>query len=141
MTRVAAHVAALAPIDSTEFYAGDPHRALARVRREAPVLRDPHLNVWLVSLYADVRQMSRNPAVFSVAAGTDLNDALHGNVTNSFFAADAELITTTEAHRHDRSPSAASGPKRDQGLDRAFAMGGWDRPAVWEVMPPSTVIT
>jgi cytochrome P450 len=95
-----AELRALAPIDSPDFYAGDPHPALARIRREAPVLRYPHLNTWLVSRYADVKEMSRNPADFSVAAGTHLNDALHGNVTNSFFAADAELISTIDPPRH-----------------------------------------
>jgi cytochrome P450 len=91
---------ALAPIDSPDFYTGNPHPAFARIRREAPVLRYDHLNSWLVTKYEDIRMMSATPQVYSVAQGIQLNDARYGNVTDSFFADDAELISTTDPPRH-----------------------------------------
>jgi cytochrome P450 len=91
---------ALAPIDSPDFYIGNPHPAFARIRREAPVLRYDHLNSWLVTKYEDIRMMSATPQIYSVAQGIQLNDARYGNVTDSFFADDAELISTTDPPRH-----------------------------------------
>ena len=91
---------ASAPIDSPDFYIYDPHPALERIRCEAPVLRYEHLNSWLVTRYDDIKMMSRDPKTYSVTKGTHLNDALHGNITNSFFPDDAELITTTDPPRH-----------------------------------------
>src|ERR1700752_4925606 len=70
---------ALAPIDSPDFYTGNPHPAFARIRREAPVLRYDHLNSWLVTKYEDIRMMSATPQVYSVAQGIQLNDARYGN--------------------------------------------------------------
>jgi cytochrome P450 len=91
---------ALAPIDSPDFYINNPHPTLSRIRKEAPVLRYEHLNSWLVSKYEDIRSMSRNPDVFCVAKGIQLNDARYGNITDSFFEEDAELISTTDPPRH-----------------------------------------
>jgi cytochrome P450 len=91
---------ASAPIDSPDFYINDPHPAFARIRREAPVLRYEHLNSWLVTKYHDIKMMSRTPDLFTVTKGIQLNDARYGNVTDSFFAADAELISTIDPPRH-----------------------------------------
>jgi cytochrome P450 len=91
---------AQAPIDKPDFYVGNPHPAFARIRREAPVLRYDHLNSWLVTKYEDIRMMSSTPQIYSVSKGVHLNDALYGNVTDSFFAEGAELISTTDPPRH-----------------------------------------
>jgi cytochrome P450 len=44
--------------------------------------------------------MSRTPELYCVAKGIQLNDARYGNVTDSFFAEGAELISTTDPPRH-----------------------------------------
>ena len=52
---------------SGAFWAGDHHEALTWMRREAPVYFDG--NVWGVTRYADVKDVSRQPEVFSNAGG------------------------------------------------------------------------
>jgi cytochrome P450 family 142 subfamily A polypeptide 1 len=57
------------PIDlcSGAFWAGDHHAALTWMRAHDPVHHDG--NVWGVSRYADVKDVSRRPEVFSNAGG------------------------------------------------------------------------
>ncbi|MEQ1788553.1 MAG: cytochrome P450 [Acidimicrobiales bacterium] len=52
---------------SGAFWAGDHHAALTWMRANAPVFSDG--NVWGVSRYADVKDVSRQPDVFSNAGG------------------------------------------------------------------------
>jgi cytochrome P450 family 142 subfamily A polypeptide 1 len=52
---------------SGAFWGGDHHEPLAWMRREAPVYFDG--TVWGVTRYADVRDVSRQPEVFSNAGG------------------------------------------------------------------------
>jgi cytochrome P450 family 142 subfamily A polypeptide 1 len=52
---------------SGAFWCGDHHRALTWMRAEAPVYWDGAL--WGVTRYADVKDVSRNPEVFSNAGG------------------------------------------------------------------------
>jgi cytochrome P450 family 142 subfamily A polypeptide 1 len=52
---------------SGAFWAGDHHEALSWIRQHAPVYHDG--NVWGVSRYADVKDVSRQPEVFSNAGG------------------------------------------------------------------------
>ncbi len=52
---------------SGAFWAGDHHEALTWMRANAPVYFDG--NVWGVSRYADVKEVSRQPEVFSNAGG------------------------------------------------------------------------
>jgi cholest-4-en-3-one 26-monooxygenase len=52
---------------SGAFWAGDHHETLTRMRHEAPVFFDG--NVWGVTRYADVKDVSRQPEVFSNAGG------------------------------------------------------------------------
>jgi cytochrome P450 family 142 subfamily A polypeptide 1 len=52
---------------SGAFWAGDHHEALTWMRREAPVYFDGV--VWGVTRYADVKDVSRQPEVFSNAGG------------------------------------------------------------------------
>ncbi len=71
-----------------DFYAGDPHPALAWMRANAPVYRDPGSGVWGVGLHEDIMAISRDPATFSSAGGIrpdapampymiDLDDPFH----------------------------------------------------------------
>jgi cytochrome P450 family 142 subfamily A polypeptide 1 len=52
---------------SGAFWAGDHHEALTWMRREAPVYFDG--TVWGVTRYADVKDVSRQPELFSNAGG------------------------------------------------------------------------
>ena len=40
-------------------------RALAELRRDDPIQWDPERKWWLVTRHADVREVSRNPELFS----------------------------------------------------------------------------
>ena len=55
-----------ADLFAPEFVA-DPYPALAIARREEPVRFLPDLNLWLVTRYADVRTVLRNPEVYTNA--------------------------------------------------------------------------
>jgi cytochrome P450 len=46
------------------FYAGDPHPALARLRREAPVARNDRYGFWALTRHADVHEVSRDNTTF-----------------------------------------------------------------------------
>jgi cytochrome P450 family 142 subfamily A polypeptide 1 len=56
-------------ITSGDFWGGDPHATLARLRAEDPVHWDETGQVWGVTRYADVRAVSTDPAAFSSAGG------------------------------------------------------------------------
>ena len=56
-----------------DFYAGDPHPVLARLRREAPVVRDGRYGFWALTRHGDVHDVSRDNAVF--ASGYGVNNA------------------------------------------------------------------
>ena len=56
-------------IASGEFWGGDPHRELDRLRAEDPVHWDEAGQVWGVTRYADVRAVSTDPGTFSSAGG------------------------------------------------------------------------
>jgi cholest-4-en-3-one 26-monooxygenase len=56
-------------ITSGDFWGGDPHATLARLRAEDPVHWDEAGQVWGVTRYADVRAVSTDPAAFSSAGG------------------------------------------------------------------------
>lgn len=51
------------------FYAGDPYPTYARLREEDPCCWDPTNEAWVVSRYADVVHVSKNPKIFSSASG------------------------------------------------------------------------
>ncbi len=52
-----------------EFYAGDPHPWFAWLRRHDPIYWDSHGKVWGVSRYADVLEISKDPATFCNSGG------------------------------------------------------------------------
>jgi len=54
------------------FYAGDPHPALARLRREAPVVRDRRYGFWAVTRHQDVHDVSRDNELFVSGYGVNL---------------------------------------------------------------------
>ena len=59
---------------SGAFWAGDHHETLTRMRREDPVFFDG--NVWGITRYADIKDVSRQPEVFSNAGGIRPNQDL-----------------------------------------------------------------
>jgi cholest-4-en-3-one 26-monooxygenase len=54
---------------SGDFWGGDPHEGLAWLRRNDPVHWDEEAGVWGVTLYDDVKSLSKQPEVFSNAGG------------------------------------------------------------------------
>lgn len=81
------------------FYAGDPYPALAHLRANEPVYRDPETGIWGLMLYEDVVWAERHPELLSSARGSrprsfpqpsmiDCDDPLHkrrrGLVDKSF---------------------------------------------------------
>lgn len=54
---------------SGEFWGRDPHDALTWMRHHEPVYLDERNGVWGISKYHDVKEISKNPAVFSNAGG------------------------------------------------------------------------
>ncbi|HEY8514776.1 MAG TPA: cytochrome P450 [Candidatus Binatia bacterium] len=61
----------------SSLYAGDPHPTYRWLRQNAPVYRDPKSQLWVLSRYQDVFDVSKNPEVFSAAKGVLLeNDAM-----------------------------------------------------------------
>ena len=58
-----------APLLDPTFYAGDPFPLYARLRAEAPVVRNHTLGFWVVSRHADVTSVSRDPDTFCSGKG------------------------------------------------------------------------
>jgi cytochrome P450 len=58
-----------APLLDPGFYAGDPFPLYARLRAEAPVVRNPTLGFWVVSRHAEVTAVSRDPEMFCSKKG------------------------------------------------------------------------
>jgi len=58
-----------APLLDPEFYAGDPYPLYARLRAEAPVIRNQSLGFWVVSRHEDVITVSRDPDVYCSSKG------------------------------------------------------------------------
>jgi cytochrome P450 len=55
-----------------EFYAGDPHEVLARLRREAPAVRDERYGFWALTRHRDVHDVSRDNDVFASGYGVNM---------------------------------------------------------------------
>ncbi|WP_238428564.1 cytochrome P450 [Frankia nepalensis] len=56
-------------IVSGDFWGDDPHRGLTWLREHDPVHWDPVGEIWGVSKYSDVREVSRHPEIYSSAGG------------------------------------------------------------------------
>jgi len=70
MGRIADHpVNDAVDLVSGEFWADDPHTALAWMRANAPVYWDERGQVWGIAGYHDLRHMSRSPDTWSSAGG------------------------------------------------------------------------
>ncbi|WP_284454809.1 hypothetical protein [Actinomadura madurae] len=54
---------------SGEFWGRDPHAELRWIRDNAPVYWDPHGEVWGISTYATVKDVSRHPGLFCNGQG------------------------------------------------------------------------
>ena len=100
----------------------------ARMRNEAPAFYCESLDTFAITRYADVREISRTPGVWSSADGILLNDVKYdGHIADSFFVDGAELIATTDPPRHQelrRVISPAFTPRKVSSMEegiRAFA--------------------
>lgn len=56
-------------IVSGDFWGGDPHAGLTWLREHDPVYWDPDAEIWGITRYADVREVSRQPEIYSSAGG------------------------------------------------------------------------
>jgi len=56
-------------LTSGAFWGADPHPAFTWLRAHDPVYWDPHGEVWGITRYADVREASLHPELFSNAGG------------------------------------------------------------------------
>jgi len=60
--------------DDPDWYLGDPHRAYARLRREAPVHWYEPDSFWFLTKHADVFAVSKDPRSFCSGKGFRIND-------------------------------------------------------------------
>lgn len=58
-----------APLLDPGFYAGDPFPLYARLRAEAPLIRNGTLGFWVASRHAEVTAVSRDPGTFCSGKG------------------------------------------------------------------------
>ena len=58
--------------DDPAFYLADPHAVFKRLRAEDPLTWYEAGGFWCATLYADVREISVNPRIFSSAHGTQI---------------------------------------------------------------------
>ena len=58
----------------------DPYPVYARARREQPVFHSPVLDLWVVTRYADIVEVEKNPAVFSSVGALDARTEPHPEV-------------------------------------------------------------
>ncbi|HZR84459.1 MAG TPA: cytochrome P450 [Candidatus Binatia bacterium] len=56
-------------LTDASLYAGDPHPTYRWLRANAPVYRDEASDLWVLSRYEDVFQVSKTPEIFSAAQG------------------------------------------------------------------------
>ena len=77
------------------FYANDPHQALARLRREAPVYWYEPGQFWAISKYEDVRLVSSNPTLFSCRYGAAMYDNV--NVSERLRKISPEMAALVDA--------------------------------------------
>jgi cytochrome P450 len=88
-------------IEDAEFFYGDVHPVLRRLRQEAPLYRYEPLDMWIASTWEDIRYIGRTPGLFTSNDGILLNDFRHGDVLKSFFPAGAENFALEDPPRHN----------------------------------------
>jgi cytochrome P450 len=62
------------PLQSPDFYAGDPYPAYRELRATSPVHWNDVTNFWALLKYEDVRFVSSNPALFTSTKGVSIPD-------------------------------------------------------------------
>lgn len=97
-----------------QFYAGDPHPALARLRREAPIVRDDRYGFWVLTRHRDVHDVSRDNEVFVSGYGVNFAHFLDEplDVPGSLLSCDPPIHT-----RYRRILWEAFTPKRIRALE------------------------
>lgn len=105
-----ADLAELVQLEKPEFYSDDPFPLYARLRRESPVHYYEPLDLWLLTRYEDIRDVGRNPLVFSSSDGILLNDFRYGNIVASFFPPNAENFALDGPPRHAALRKAIRSP-------------------------------
>lgn len=86
----------------------DPYPIYARLRREEPVVHVPVANCWFATRWADIEQITRNPALFTAeAAEAPVNEAFgRPNILTSEGDTHKELRDGVEPHYRPRPVAA-----------------------------------
>jgi cholest-4-en-3-one 26-monooxygenase len=124
-----------------EFWAGDPHTALAWMRDNAPVYWDEAGQVWGIARYEDVRHVSRAADTWSSAGGIrpaypalpmmiDMDDPEHWQRR--------KLVNRGFTPRRVRDQAARTGEVCDALIDRVCERGECD--FVWDLAAPLPLI-
>jgi cytochrome P450 family 142 subfamily A polypeptide 1 len=130
-------------IASGDFWGGNPHAELARLRSQDPVHWDEAGQVWGVTRYADVRAVSTDPGTFSSAGGIrpdsgptpmmiDMDDPDH--------LRRRKLVNRGFTPRRVRDQSARIGEVVDRLVDGFCEAGGCDVVADFAAWLPLVMI-
>ncbi|MFF3573929.1 cytochrome P450 [Nocardia jiangxiensis] len=93
-------------IEDPAFYLDDPWTTFDRMRREAPAFYYESLDTFVLTRYADIRDVVSKPEVFRNREGQFLNDVKYKDqlgdttMTDSFFPKGGEQVGTTDGVRH-----------------------------------------
>jgi cytochrome P450 len=105
--------------DPATFARGFPHEAFRQLRREAPVHwqqrdREGHRGFWVVSRYADVKFVSKNPRLFSSQGSITIRDPVAQNPASGRMML---MMDPPEHARYRKLVSSGFTPRRIEALD------------------------
>jgi len=100
-----ADLAALVRLEDPQFYENDVEAVYRRLRDEDPVFHYAPLDLFVVSRYADIRDVAARPREFSSAAGlllTEYRDALTASSSfiDDFFDPEARFLEFADPPEH-----------------------------------------
>ncbi|MCW5889145.1 MAG: cytochrome P450 [bacterium] len=104
------------PIHEASFYLGDVAPTYARLRREAPVYWSEAAGLWVLSTYADIQRVSKQPALFCSSRGVIINDPIR--LAGTLSTPPSIIHMDPPAHgRYRRLVSGAFTPRMVAGLE------------------------
>lgn len=96
----------IVPIEDPEFYLNDPWPTFAWMRAEKPFYHYSPLDLFVLTRYKDIRDVTVKPNLFVNSRGTFLADlkyrdqVIDSTITDSFFPKDGEQVGTADPPRH-----------------------------------------
>lgn len=104
------------PVHDPTFYLGDMPSVYRRLRREAPVYWSDAAGLWVLSRYADIQDVSRQPARFCSSRGVVVNDPIR--LVGALPTAPSILHMDPPAHhRYRKLVSGAFTPRMVRALE------------------------